>query len=192
MNAQVSSSVGSQWLDHRALQSNGSGTWRSWTATMATVAVRQVLTSPGSVLRGVCIAWMVLLGFFAITGPLCNAVAYWTVGWTRTYGYATGDFGPFYVAALVVSCTGFLLAGYAVARMSRTTPEGPVVSFALSVFVAIAASVGIVLRGPTPVNHTWFFVMWTALPFTLYVGVLVNPALVLVGGWLGMRPRHTR
>jgi hypothetical protein len=144
-------------------------------------------TRPVLVLRGTFVGWAVLLVFFGIFGPLCNTAAYWVTGWTREYAYATWDWGPFYIAAAVLSCAGFLLSGYAVARSHRQVDAAAVFTFAASVFVAIAISVYAVMWESTPVNHTWFFVMWTALPSTSYAGFVLNPALVLGGGWLAIR-----
>jgi hypothetical protein len=160
-----------------------------WLSAALARASAEVRRRPVLVIRGVSVGWAVLLGFLGIFGPLCNTAAYWATGWTRADGYGTGDWSPFYVAAVVLSCGGFVLSGYAVARLHRPVVAAAILTFAASVLLAIAISVVAVISKPTPVNHTWFFVIWTALPFASYAGFVLNPTLVLGGAWLALRSR---
>jgi hypothetical protein len=144
---------------------------------------------PVHVWRGVVAGWTVLLAIFWLLGDYCDVVAFWIFGWTRAYGYSTGDFGPFYGPAAILTCSGFVLSGYATTRWHRDGGFATIAAFSLSVLIAVAFSVAAVISKPTPVNHTWFFVIWTALPFWSYVGFVLNPLLVAVGGLLALRAR---
>jgi hypothetical protein len=142
---------------------------------------------PVSTLLGVTLGWVVLVGFFRLFGDaISHSAAQWIFGWTVERGYGTGDFGPFYACAWVVSLAGLVLSGFSTSRWCRTAWPAPLLGFVISLEVAVVASVVAVRAQPTPVPHTWFYAIWLALPMWRYIGLVLMPFVVLLGGWFGL------
>lgn len=175
---------------HRPLRSQNTAASDRQPALAATVCA-QWRSHPILTLRGIAIGWVVLLAIVSQGDLLVEGAAGWLFDWKRQEtGYAQGIWGPFYVCSVALSSLAFLLSGAAVTRSNRGTAFAALAGFAGSVILAVTISVGVVAVsfGPLPVPHFWFYVMWLALPFVARVGLLAIPAIIVLGGWLGMRP----
>jgi hypothetical protein len=153
-------------------------------------AAREARSHPVPTLLGICLGWVVLIGFFRFFGDvLSDSSAYWLFGWTVEQGYGTGDFRPFYACASVVSVMGFVLSGFCTTRASRAVARASLLGFVISLETAVMASVGAltVIARPTSVPHTWFYAIWLGLPTARHVGFGLIPLFAALGGWLNRR-----
>ena len=163
--------------------------WRQVLSAVVLGSVRNVQADPMRVAAGVATGWLTLLGFFLFGDVIAPAVAGWLWGWDRQTAYRTGAWGPFHIASLAVSYTGFALSALAVA-ISRRRHAGPgLLAFALSVLVALAASAVLIevlsrLNGRVPVPHTLFYLISVALPYHWRSGLLLAPLTILIVGAL--------
>lgn len=157
---------------------------------MAARVLAQCREQPFRTLGGIATGWGVLLTLVSLGDLVVENAAYALFDWTRQQsGYGEGRWGPYYLCSAVLSCSAFALSGYAVPRPSGPCQRAAVVGFALSVTLAVGTSVvaAVLIQAPTPTPHFWFYVIWLALPFASYVGLLLIPALILAGGWCGRR-----
>src|SRR4029453_2380263 len=107
-------------------------------------------------------------------------VAGWLWGWDRQAAYQTGDWGPFHIAALAVSYTGFALSALVVARSGRRHAGAGLIAYAASMLVVLAAAAVLIeiltrLNGRVPVPHTFFYLISVALPYHGRSGLFLAP-----------------
>ena len=173
--------------------------WRQVLAAIALTSIRQVGAHPMRAAGAVMAGWAaMLLVFFAIDQyGVADALAGWVWNWDRQTAYQTGRWWPFWIAAQVMSYSGFALSAVVVARIHSRQSGPTLVAHAASMFLVLIASaitievLGRLWDNRVPVPHTLFYVVSVALPYHWRSGLLFAPAVVLIAGLL-VSPRPPR
>ena len=142
---------------------------------------------PITTLRGVSLGWIVLMAVVWRGDLIADTASSVLFGWNRGLAYRLNNWTAFYVSAAVLSAGAFLLSGYVVARWHRACRIPAVAGFAVTVTAAIAGTaLAVYLRAPqaTPIPHPWFYVMWLGLPFVGCIGLILAPAMIVIGARL--------
>jgi hypothetical protein len=163
--------------------------WRQVLSAILLGSVRHVRTHPLRAFGGVATGWATLLFFFLFGDQIAPGLAAWLWGWDRQAAYQTGEWRPFTAAALAVSYTGFALSALAVAGWRRQDAGPPLIAYAISMLVILAASAVLIevlsqLHGRVPVPHTLFYLISVALPYHWRSGLLLAPLTILLVGAL--------
>ena len=170
--------------------------WRQVLSAIALLSVRQVGAHPLRTATAVATGWASMLLAFAFGDRVAGGLAAWLWNWDRQIAYETGLWWPFWIAALVVSYSGFALSALAVVRVARRQAGPVLVVHAASMFVALMASTATIevlsrlWDNRVPVPHTLFYIVSVALPYHWRSGLLLAPAVILIAG-LFASPRVT-
>jgi hypothetical protein len=171
--------------------------WRQVLAAISLAAVRHLRTHPLRAAGGVAIGWLTLGLVFLAGDQAAGGLAGWLWDWNRQTAYATGEWRPFWIAAFLVSYSGFALSAAAIVRVQRRDAGPTLILYAATVFAALAASSMVIevlsrRNGAVPVPHPLFYVISVALPYHWRSGLLLAPLVVLAIGFLGRRPLPAR
>jgi hypothetical protein len=163
--------------------------WRQVLSAIVLGSVRHVHRHPLRAVGGVATGWATLLVFFLFGDAVAGGLAGWLWGWDRQAAYRTGDWRPFAAVALGVSYTGFALSALAVTRLLRQHVGPPLIAYAGSMLVVLAASAVLIevlsrLYGGVPVPHTLFYLISVAVPYHWRSGLVLAPLTILVVGAL--------
>jgi hypothetical protein len=154
---------------------------------------RDLGAHPFLALRAVITGWTVLLLIFALLGDrAAETIAEYGWNWSRYRdGYGAGLWWPFWIAASVVSYSGFAISAGAVARLHGMTM---VAAYLGSVLAALSVGAAIVAWVPRPVGvpHTLYYVIAVGLPFVWHSGFVLVPIVMLVTGLLSCRTSPAR
>jgi hypothetical protein len=161
--------------------------WRQVLSAIVLGSARHMHRHPLRAVGGVAIGWATLLVFFVFGDAIAGGLAGWFWGWDRQAAYRTGDWRPFATMALGVSYTGFALSALAVARLRRRHVGPPLIAYAGSMLLVLAASAVLIevltrLHGGVPVPHTLFYLISVALPYHWRSGLVLAPLTILLVG----------
>lgn len=149
--------------------------WRQVVGILFFGLLRQILTHPIYTARALIIGWSTLLITFAtIDLPVISRL--------RIDGYLTGQWAPFWGAALLISYGGFTLSAWTVTRLHRRAAGPLLILHTAAVVVAMAVVAHIVEQGPTRVPHVFFPLVSVALPYQWRSGLLLAPVTMLLAG----------
>ncbi len=172
--------------------------WRQVISAIALLSMREIGAHPMRAGMAVAAGWATMLLVFAFGDRVAGNLAAWAFDWDRQIAYETGVWWPFWIAALVVSYSGFALSAVVVARVHRQRAGAGLVAHAASMFVALMAStvtievLSRVWDNRVPVPHTLFYLVSVALPYHWRSGLLLAPVVILFAGLLSTPPRLAR
>jgi len=145
---------------------------------------RRKLHAAGSVITG----WTILLVLFLLGDRVADGMAYRFWGWTRPLGYGLGVWWPLQVSAVVVSYSGFALAGWAVVRLARGHAAGAMLAYVTSILaVLLGGALIAAIVGPIAVWHPFFYVISVTLPYQGRSGLVLAPLITILSGLAGTR-----
>jgi hypothetical protein len=173
--------------------------WRQVLSAVVLASVRQIGAHPARALAAVTTGWAALLLFFFLLGDrMTDGLAGWIWNWDRQTAYRTQVWWPFWIATLLVSCTGFALSGLVVVRAQRRHAGPVLIAYAGSMLLVLAASAALIeiltrrYGGVPHVPHPLFYVIFVALPYHWRSGLLLAPLIILVVGLVGCSPARFR
>ena len=162
--------------------------WRQVLSAVALTSIRQTGAHPLRAVVAVTTGWAALLLFCALGDRVAGGMAGWIWNWDRQTAYQDGVWWPFWIAAQVVSYSGFVLSAVAVVRLHRRQAGPMLVAYAASMLVALIGSavtievLGRLWDNRVPVPHTLFYVVSVALPYYWRAGLLLAPLTILLAG----------
>jgi hypothetical protein len=168
--------------------------WRQVVSAVLVGTSDAVRRQPLLAVRAVLVGWATALAVFFLfgdlTSPLFNSWLRKPVEWTGVEGIARTRLMA--VTFVPVMTVGFVLSGWMVRRFASFERGAMVVIYAASVVAALGVwelIFELILWRPTPVPHTFFYAIFTVLPYLGRVGFVVVPFLILVGGIIGAPSR---
>jgi hypothetical protein len=159
--------------------------WKQVLAALFTVSLRVIGAHRWHALRAVIVGWGALLAVFAYGDRVAGGMARLLWDWDRHAAWTTGVWGPFHVAATLVSYSGFALSAWVVARLHRQHMLPMLFAYITSMLTVLASFASYLLwLGPVPVAvpHPLFFVISVSLPYHWRSGFVLMPLVMLISG----------